>query len=146
MYENMSDPKASVAFQTQESTSSMAQNSNGFQIPNFSNIQNEPQSKKLKLHQDHEEIDFFIPNQEDTPSILSSSSATGIISSDSSSAKRKQPKSNSSNVSKPIHNCAFCDFVTVTQKSFEEHHRENHKSEDVNKQTKILSQVSKFPP
>ena len=118
----------------QQSTSNMAQN---FQISNFSNI--EPQSKKQKLQREPEETDFYIPNQEDSSSIPSSSSS--VMSSDRSPSKRKQPKS--SNVPKPIHNCAFCDFTTVTQKSFEEHHRENHKSEDVNKQTKILSQVLK---
>ena len=132
-----------VAFQTIESTSIMAQNFQNSIQNNFI-VQNEPQSKKPKLQQ--EETDFYIPNQDDSSSIPpSSSGSTGIIP-DGSSSKRKQPKPNSSNVPKPIHKCAFCDFVTVTQKSFEEHHRENHKNEDVNKQTKILSQVSKFPP
>ena len=141
MSENMSGNP--VAFQTIESTSIMAQNFQNSIQNNFI-VQNEPQSKKPKLQQ--EETDFYIPNQDDSSSIPpSSSGSTGIIP-DGSSSKRKQPKPNSSNVPKPIHKCAFCDFVTVTQKSFEEHHRENHKNEDVNKQTKILSQVSKFPP
>ena len=113
-------------------TSNMAQQN--FQT--ISTMPPEPQTKKQKLQKDPtEETDFYIPNQEDSSSITSS-----VISSTSSDSppKRKQPKA-TSNVPKPIHKCAFCDFVTVTQKSFEEHHRENHKNEDVNKQTKILS-------
>ena len=145
MSENMSGNMSGnpVAFQTIESTSIMAQNFQNSIQNNFI-VQNEPQSKKPKLHQ--EETDFYIPNQDDSSSIPPSSSGSTSIIPDGSSSKRKQPKPNSSNVPKPIHKCAFCDFVTVTQKSFEEHHRENHKNEDVNKQTKILSQVSKFPP
>ena len=120
----------------QNQTSNMAQN---FQISTISNMSPKPHSKKQKLQtSDPEETDFYIPNQEDSSSIPSSSSSV-ISSTSDSPPKRKQPKA--SNVPKPIHKCAFCDFVTVTQKSFEEHHRENHKNEDVNKQTKILSQV-----
>ena len=116
-------------------TSNMAPNF----IQTISNMPPEPHTKKQKLQKDPtEETDFYIPNNEDPSSIPSSSSSVISTSSDSP-PKRKQPKA--SNVPKPIHKCAFCDFVTVTQKSFEEHHRENHKNEDVNKQTKILSQV-----